>query len=142
MRARTYTTVQLPLIRIGFMYLVSRATCQNHPLYSYVQMTWPAHSPAGDCPKVRLQLRKGLIAHCPQWRETGRVDIANLDAHPRGQLAAWLHAARAADQPMPEAMTNASATSNAVPSARLVVLRSLRRGLVFFPTARATRVLT
>jgi pyridoxamine 5'-phosphate oxidase len=33
---------------------------------------------------------------------------------------------------MPEAMTIASATSDAVPSARLVVLRSLRRGLVFF----------
>src|SRR6266487_5025445 len=47
-------------------------------------------------------------------------------------LATWLHAARAAGQPMPEAMTIASATSDAVPSARLVVLRSLRRGLVFF----------
>ena len=33
---------------------------------------------------------------------------------------------------MPEAMTIASATSDGVPSARLVVLRGLRRGLVFF----------
>jgi pyridoxamine 5'-phosphate oxidase len=33
---------------------------------------------------------------------------------------------------MPEAMTIASATSDAVPSARLVVLRGLQRGLVFF----------
>ena len=33
---------------------------------------------------------------------------------------------------MPEAMTIASATSDATPSARLVVLRGLRRGLVFF----------
>jgi pyridoxamine 5'-phosphate oxidase len=33
---------------------------------------------------------------------------------------------------MPEAMTIASATSDAVPSARLVMLRGLRRGLVFF----------
>ena len=46
--------------------------------------------------------------------------------------AAWLDAARAAGQPMPEAMTIASATSDGVPSARLVVLRGLRRGLVFF----------
>jgi pyridoxamine 5'-phosphate oxidase len=44
----------------------------------------------------------------------------------------WLDAARAAGQPMPEAMTIASATSDGVPSARLVVLRGLRRGLVFF----------
>jgi pyridoxine/pyridoxamine 5'-phosphate oxidase len=41
----------------------------------------------------------------------------------RWQLAMWLDAARAAGQPMPEAMTIASATSDAVPSARLVVLR-------------------
>jgi pyridoxamine 5'-phosphate oxidase len=33
---------------------------------------------------------------------------------------------------MPEATTSASATSDAVPSARLVVLRGLWRGLVFF----------
>jgi pyridoxamine 5'-phosphate oxidase len=33
---------------------------------------------------------------------------------------------------MPDAMTIASATSDGVPSARLVVLRGLQRGLVFF----------
>jgi Pyridoxamine 5'-phosphate oxidase len=60
------------------------------------------------------------------------VDITDLEADPLRQLAAWLHAARAAGQPMPEAMTIASATSDAVPSARMVVLRGLRRGLVFF----------
>ena len=60
------------------------------------------------------------------------MDVIDLDADPLRQLAAWLAAARAAGQPMPEAMTIASATSDAVPSARLVVLRGLRRGLVFF----------
>ena len=60
------------------------------------------------------------------------MDVTDLDADPLRQLAAWLDAARAAGQPMPEAMTVATATSNAVPSARLVVLRGLRRGLVFF----------
>ena len=65
-------------------------------------------------------------------RETGRVDATELDADPVRQLSAWLAAARAAGQPMPEAMTIASATSDGVPSARLVVLRGLRRGLVFF----------
>jgi pyridoxamine 5'-phosphate oxidase len=72
------------------------------------------------------------IAHWPRWRETGRVDAIDLDADPLRQLATWLDAARAAGAPMPEAMTIASATSDAVPSARLVVLRGLRRGLVFF----------
>ena len=60
------------------------------------------------------------------------MDVIDLDADPLRQLATWLHAARAAGQPMPEAMTLASATSDAVPSARLVVLRGLWRGLVFF----------
>jgi len=60
------------------------------------------------------------------------VDVTDLDADPLLQLSAWLDAARAAGQPMPEAMTIASATSDAIPSARLVVLRGLQRGLVFF----------
>jgi pyridoxamine 5'-phosphate oxidase len=60
------------------------------------------------------------------------MDVSDLDADPLRQLAAWLDAARAAGQPMPEAMTIASATSDGVPSARLVVLRGVSRGLVFF----------
>jgi len=60
------------------------------------------------------------------------VDVTDLDADPLRQLSAWLDTARLAGQPMPEAMTIATATSDGVPSARLVVLRGLRRGLVFF----------
>ncbi len=60
------------------------------------------------------------------------MDVTDLDADPLRQLSAWLDAARAAGQPMPETMTIASATSDAVPSARLVMLRGLQRGLVFF----------
>jgi pyridoxamine 5'-phosphate oxidase len=60
------------------------------------------------------------------------VDVTDLDADPLRQLSTWLDAARAAGQPMPEAMTIASASSDAVPSARMVVLRGLRCGLVFF----------
>jgi len=60
------------------------------------------------------------------------MDVTDLDADPLRQLSVWLDAARAAGQPMPDAMTIASATSDGVPSARLVVLRGLRRGLVFF----------
>jgi Pyridoxamine 5'-phosphate oxidase len=97
----------------------------------------PRLTPRGGIARSRVGDRPGatekwLIAHCPRWRETGRVDVTDLDADPLRQLATWLDAARAAGQPMPEAMTIASATSDAVPSARLVVLRGLRRGLVFF----------
>ena len=60
------------------------------------------------------------------------MDVTDLDADPLRQLSAWLDEARAAGQPMPEAMTIATATSGGVPSARLVVLRGLRGGLVFF----------
>jgi pyridoxamine 5'-phosphate oxidase len=67
------------------------------------------------------------------------VDVTDLDADPLRQLAAWLDAARAAGQPMPEAMTIASATSDAVPSARLVVLPGLRRGLVFFTDCQSDK---
>jgi len=67
------------------------------------------------------------------------VDVTDLDADPLRQLAAWLDAARAAGQPMPEAMTMASATSDAVPSARLVVLRGLGRGLVFFTDCQSDK---
>ena len=60
------------------------------------------------------------------------MDVTDLDADPLRQLATWLDAARVAGQSMPEAMTIATATRDAVPSARLVVLRGLQRGLVFF----------
>lgn len=60
------------------------------------------------------------------------MDVTELDADPLRQLSTWLDAARGAGQPMPEAMTIASATSDGVPSARLVVLRGLSGGLVFF----------
>ena len=40
---------------------------------------------------------------------------------------------------MPEAMTIATATSDGVPSARLVMLRGLRRGLVFFTDSQSDK---
>lgn len=60
------------------------------------------------------------------------MDVTDLDPDPLRQLAAWLDTARAAGQPIPEAMTIATATRDGVPSARLVVLRGLTQGLVFF----------
>lgn len=60
------------------------------------------------------------------------MEVTDLDADPLRQLAAWLDAARAAGQPLADAMTIATATADGVPSARLVVLRGIGRGLVFF----------
>jgi pyridoxamine 5'-phosphate oxidase len=60
------------------------------------------------------------------------VDITDLDADPLRQLAAWLAAARRAGEPMPVAMTLATATADGVPAARIVILRGLQRGLAFF----------
>jgi pyridoxamine 5'-phosphate oxidase len=60
------------------------------------------------------------------------VDIIDLDADPLRQLAAWLDAARRAGEPMPEAMTIATATPDGLPAARVVILRGLQRGLAFF----------
>src|ERR1700733_4062801 len=63
--------------------------------------------------------------------ETGRVDVTDLDADPLRQLSAWLDAARTAGQPMPDAMTIATATSDGVPSARLVAARPPARAGLF-----------
>jgi len=60
------------------------------------------------------------------------VDITDLDADPLRQLAAWLEAARSAGEPMPEAMTIATATADGIPAARIVILRGLHSGLAFF----------
>jgi pyridoxamine 5'-phosphate oxidase len=60
------------------------------------------------------------------------VDIIDLDADPLRQLAAWLDAARRTGEPMPEAMTLATATADGIPAARVVILRGLQRGLTFF----------
>src|SRR6201996_6133337 len=68
----------------------------------------------------------------PHGHETGRMDVTDLDAGPLRQLSTWLDAARAAGQPMPEAMPIARASSDGAPAARLVVLRGPSRGLAFF----------
>lgn len=60
------------------------------------------------------------------------MDVTDLDADPLRQLSAWLDAARGAGEPMPGAMTIATATTDGIPAARMVILRGLHRGLVFF----------
>jgi pyridoxamine 5'-phosphate oxidase len=60
------------------------------------------------------------------------VDTFDLDPDPLRQLAAWLGAARQSGEPMPEGMGLATSTPDGYPSVRMVVLRSIDSGLVFF----------
>jgi pyridoxamine 5'-phosphate oxidase len=60
------------------------------------------------------------------------MDAADLDADPLRQLGLWMTEARAAGEPMPEAMCLSTAASDGTPSARLVLMRGLDDGVVFF----------
>lgn len=61
------------------------------------------------------------------------VDEASVDPDPMTQLSRWLESARAAEEPVPEAMAVATATADGRPSSRMVLLRGLdHRGLVFY----------
>lgn len=57
----------------------------------------------------------------------------DLDPSPFRQFGRWFEQARAADLPEPNAMTLATATAEAVPSARIVLLKGFdERGFVFY----------
>jgi pyridoxamine 5'-phosphate oxidase len=58
--------------------------------------------------------------------------VSDHGTDPLQLVAAWLSAARGAGEVLPEAMTLATVTPDGWPSARLVMLRGLDRGLVFF----------
>ena len=61
------------------------------------------------------------------------MNEASVDPDPMTQLSMWLEAARAAGEPMPEAMAVATATTGGRPSLRMVLLRDIdHRGVVFY----------
>lgn len=60
------------------------------------------------------------------------MDGTDLDASPLRQLGRWLDDARAAGEPMPEAMCVATAAADGRPSARMVLMRGLDDGVVFY----------
>jgi pyridoxamine 5'-phosphate oxidase len=63
----------------------------------------------------------------------------DLDSDPLAQLGAWFEHARAAGEPYPEAVALATATPDARPSARMLLVKSWdERGLVFH-TSYASR---
>lgn len=64
--------------------------------------------------------------------DTVAVDIDDLDADPLNQLARWVDEAREAGEPMPEAMCLATAGRECQPTARMVLMRGLDDGVVFY----------
>jgi pyridoxamine 5'-phosphate oxidase len=60
------------------------------------------------------------------------VDLVDLDANPLRQLGRWVEAARAAGEPMPEAMCVATVGPDCQPTARMVLMRGLDAGVVFY----------
>lgn len=60
------------------------------------------------------------------------MEAGDLDRDPLHQLGEWLEAARAAGEPLPEAMCVATANRDGQPSARYVLLRGRDVGVVFF----------
>ncbi len=63
------------------------------------------------------------------------MDVADLEPEPMHQVSTWLDAARAAGEPMPEAMAVATATADGVPSVRMLILRGTEGGITFFTDA-------
>lgn len=67
------------------------------------------------------------------------MDAGDLDSDPLRQLDHWLSAARAAGEPMPEAMCLATASGEGAPSARYVLMRGRDEGVVFFTNYRSDK---
>jgi pyridoxamine 5'-phosphate oxidase len=65
-------------------------------------------------------------------RDTDAVDVSDLDEDPLRQLGRWIEDARSGGDPMPEAMCLATASGDGQPSARLVLMRGLDQGVVFY----------
>jgi pyridoxamine 5'-phosphate oxidase len=60
------------------------------------------------------------------------VDEHDLDADPLRQIVMWREDAAGAGEPSPEAMCVATVSAEGLPSARMVLLRGLDTGLVFY----------
>ena len=63
---------------------------------------------------------------------TGRLDVKELREDPFAQLQDWLQAAKNANVIEPTAMTLATVSEEGHPSARVVLLRGLDSGLIFY----------
>jgi pyridoxamine 5'-phosphate oxidase len=65
--------------------------------------------------------------------QTVEMDETSVDPDPVTQISQWLETARAAGEPMPEAMAVSTVSHEGRPSSRMVLLRGIDdRGLVFY----------
>jgi pyridoxamine 5'-phosphate oxidase len=67
------------------------------------------------------------------------VDAPGDHVDPLELLSDWLGAARGAGEPMPDAMTLATVSADGWPSARMVMLRGLDTGVVFYTDRESTK---
>jgi pyridoxamine 5'-phosphate oxidase len=80
------------------------------------------------------------IAHLRREYARARLDERDVDPDPLVQFRKWFDDARRAELPEPNAMTLATATLDAVPSARMVLLKAAdERGFTFFTDYRSRR---
>ncbi|TAM11817.1 MAG: pyridoxamine 5'-phosphate oxidase [Nevskiaceae bacterium] len=67
-----------------------------------------------------------------QYTHNAPLEAAELAAEPMAQLQAWVDAARVAGMIEPTAMTVATVDADGQPSARVVLMRALDGGVVFY----------
>ncbi len=72
------------------------------------------------------------VADLRESYERGALEAADLPASPFDLFEQWFAEARAADTREPNAMTLATASTDAVPSARIVLLKGVDRGFCFY----------
>ncbi|HEU0198643.1 MAG TPA: pyridoxamine 5'-phosphate oxidase [Nevskiaceae bacterium] len=79
-----------------------------------------------------------------QYTRNPPLDVQSLAAEPIAQLGAWVEAARVAGMIEPTAMVVATVDASGQPSARVVLMRSLDHGVVFYTNylSRKGRALT
>ena len=78
------------------------------------------------------------VADLRESYERGALDRADLPADPFALFDAWFEAARASGTPEPNAMTLSTVSAEGAPSARVVLLKGVDHGFVFY-TNRESR---
>jgi pyridoxamine 5'-phosphate oxidase len=80
-----------------------------------------------------VKIENDKIANLRREWSSRKLDESNVNSNPIGQFSEWMQEAIDADLLDVNAMTLATADKNGVPSARIVLLKSIdKKGLVFF----------
>ena len=80
-----------------------------------------------------MKINNNEIANLRREWSSKKLDESNVSSNPFGQFSEWMREAIDAEILDPNAMTLATADKNGVPSARIVLLKSIdEKGLVFY----------